>query len=149
MGNIKLKCDLDWTVDHLVSHQDTCTSNSNKKQEPNSQTVNNGIRSAVIVQHPRMKKVMTFSEIQPMGCLKQTQPKHSQYSSLLFQFFFLGGESLFHKDNLNELNISFPFQLSGFFHFLNCTYQVSVLFLNNDLASVEYMNVIIVLNFSS
>lgn len=66
-----------------------------------------------------------------------------------FNFFFLGGESLFHKDNLNILNISFPFQLSGFFHFLNCTYQVSVLFLNNDLASVEYMNVIIVLNFSS
>lgn len=76
MANIKLKHDLGWIVDHLVSHPGHLHLQFKQKARAKFSDSENGIRLILIFQYVMMGKMMNSSEIQSMGCFKHIKSKH-------------------------------------------------------------------------
>lgn len=127
MANIKLKHNLDRIVDHLVSQPVTNTYHSNRKQEPNSQTVKSEIILAVVFQCVRMEKMVNFSKKLLMGTFKIDQ----SISNIMFYFLnslFLKRKACSIKTTLKYFflfSVIWIFSLSKLYLLSNCIYQVS------------------------
>lgn len=70
MADLKLKRNLDWNADHLVSQLVTNTYHSNRKQELDSQTVKSGITLAVVFQCKNGENYFFFLKSNQWGHLK-------------------------------------------------------------------------------
>lgn len=143
MADLKLKRNLDWNADHLVSQLVTNTYHSNRKQELDSQTVKSGITVAVVFQCKNGENYFFFSKKQSMGTFKIYQ----SISNIIFYFLnslFFKGKACSTKTILKY----FYFQLFGFFSFSELYLSSKYIFLN-DLVGItphtEYMNFITML----